>query len=85
MTTESMRRVLIFDETRLTEIEDEPMGGTNRSGDLNEVLTCEQQRMLAQAVLDANHEEARTDYQQEFATWERILADGLESSDVPSQ
>jgi hypothetical protein len=73
-----MRRVLIVDETRLTDIEDEPMGGTNRSGDLNEVLTCKQQRMLAPAVLDANCEEARTDYQQEFATWERILTDAQE-------
>ncbi|MBX3335948.1 MAG: hypothetical protein KF876_17585 [Nitrospira sp.] len=50
------------------------------------MLTCEQQRMLAQAVLDANCEEAQdAAYHEELATWERTLADGLESSDVPFQ
>lgn len=57
------------------------MGGPNRSGYLNELLKREQRRMLEQAVLDANREEARdTAYQAELATWERTLADGLEPS-----
>lgn len=57
------------------------MGGTNRSGSLNELSTCEQQRMLEQAVLNANREEAQdVAYHEELATWERTLPDGLESS-----
>lgn len=35
------------------------MDGTNRDGSLTEVLTCEQQRMLEQAVLNATREEAQ--------------------------
>jgi hypothetical protein len=55
------------------------MGGTNRSGYLNELLKREQQRVLEQAVLEANRQEAQdAAYQEELATWERTLADGLE-------
>ena len=62
------------------------MGGTNRSGSLNEVLTCEQQWMLEQTVLDANREEAQDAvYHEELVTWERTLADGLEPPVVPFQ
>lgn len=56
------------------------MGDSNRSGCLNELLKCDQRRIYEEALLDANREEARTDYQQEFATWEQTLGDGLESS-----
>jgi len=38
------------------------------------------------AVLDANREEAQdVAYHEDLATWERILADGLEPSDVAFQ
>lgn len=62
------------------------MVGTNRDGSLNKVLICEQQRMLAQAVLDANREETQdAASHEEPATWERTLADGLKSPDVVLQ
>ncbi len=56
------------------------MGDSNQREYLNELLIRDQQRMWEQALLDANREEACTGYQQEFATWEQTLGDGLESS-----
>lgn len=55
--------------------------GTHRSGSLNELLKREQQRMVAQAVLDANREEAQdASYQGELAAWEWTFADRLTPS-----
>lgn len=55
------------------------MGGTNRSGSLNDLVNREQRRILEHAVLDANREEAHDPaYQQELATWQWTLTDGLE-------
>lgn len=57
------------------------MGDSNQREYLNELLIRDQQRMWEQAVLDANCEEAQdAAYHEELATWERTLADGLESS-----
>lgn len=44
------------------------------------MLKQEPLRVVEQAVLDANREEAHPVYQQELATWEWTLADGVESS-----
>jgi len=50
------------------------------------LLKREHQRIVEHAVLDANREEAQdAAYHEELATWERILADGLEPSDVAFQ
>ncbi len=55
------------------------MGGTNRSGSLNDLLKREQRRILGHAVLEANREEAHdAAYHKELATWECTLPDGLE-------
>ena len=55
----------------------EPMDDTNRSEYPNELLNGGHQRMWEQVLVDANREAACTDYQQEFATWERAIENGL--------
>lgn len=55
------------------------MGGTNRSGSLNDLVKREQRRILEHAVLEANlHEAYDPAYQKELATWQQTLPDGLE-------
>lgn len=51
----------------------------NKSAYINELLKREKQRLLEEAVLKANQEEAEdTDYQDELSDWDVTLADGLE-------
>ncbi len=45
-----MSDLLIFDDTGSTCIEGEPMGSTNGSGSLNDLLKREQRRILEQGA-----------------------------------
>ncbi|OQW45414.1 MAG: CopG family transcriptional regulator [Nitrospira sp. HN-bin3] len=57
----------------------EKMAGNNRSAYINALLKTEQRRSLEQAIIQSNQEEASDmAYQEELATWEPTLADGLE-------
>lgn len=59
----------------------EQMAGNNRSAYINALLKTERRRSLEQAIIQSNQEEARDmAYQEELATWEPTLADGLEPS-----
>ncbi len=51
------------------------MGGTNRSGSLNDLVKREQRRILGRAVLEANCDGAHdAAYHKELATWQRTPA-----------
>ncbi|MEM8569234.1 MAG: CopG family transcriptional regulator [Bacteroidota bacterium] len=51
----------------------------NKSAYINDLLKREKRRLLEEAVLKANQEEAEdTDYQEEVAYWDVTLTDGLE-------
>lgn len=55
------------------------MAGNNRSAYINALLKTERRRSLEQAILQGNQEEAHDlAYQEELATWDPTLADGLE-------
>ncbi|MBL8054306.1 MAG: hypothetical protein KF751_16630 [Nitrospira sp.] len=55
------------------------MGGTTRSGSLNDLVKREPRRILGRALLEANCDEAHDPaYQKELAAWQRTLPDGLE-------
>ena len=59
----------------------EQMAGNNRSAYINALLKTERRRSLEQAIIQSNQEEARDmAYQEELATWEPTLTDGLEPS-----
>lgn len=53
-------------------------GGKNKSAYVNEVLKREKQRLLQEALLKANQEEAEDiEYQKELSDWDTTLSDGL--------
>ena len=53
-------------------------GGKNRSALVNRLLKEEKRRVLAEAVIKANLEEAADQqYQQEISEWDETLLDGL--------
>lgn len=56
----------------------EAAAGSNRSAYINRLLKEEEQRKLAQEILEANKEE-RDDlaYQEELSDWDVTLSDGL--------
>ncbi len=57
-------------------------GGNNKSAFINDLLKQEKQRTLAEALMQANQEEATDqDYQQELAQWDATLSDGLNADD----
>jgi len=59
----------------------EKMAGNNRSAYINALLKTERRRSLEQAIIQSNQEEASDmAYQEELATWEPTLADGLDPS-----
>ena len=52
--------------------------GSNKSSYINELLKQEKQRVLAEAVFNANQEEAEDlDYQNDLQEWDTTLSDGL--------
>ena len=55
-------------------------GGKNRSAYINKLLKEAKRRALAQALLQANQEEAKDEaYQQLLAEWDSTMLDGLAS------
>lgn len=53
-------------------------GGDNKSAFITQLLRAERRRVLQEAVLAANREEAHdADYQQELHAWDTTLNDGL--------
>lgn len=53
-------------------------GGDNKSTYVNELLKREKQRLLQEALLKANQEEAEDiEYQKEVSDWDTTLSDGL--------
>ena len=53
-------------------------GGNNKSAYVNELLKREKQRVLQEAPLKANQEEAEDmAYQKELSDWDATLSDGL--------
>lgn len=52
-------------------------GGKNRSAYISDLLKREKQRILEEAILQANQEEAETAYQEELSMWDATLSDGL--------
>ena len=56
------------------------VGGKNKSAYINDLLKKEKQRMLEEAIFQANQEEAKdVEYQKELLDWEATLSDGLNS------
>ena len=54
--------------------------GSNKSSYINTLLKQEKQRVLTQAILKANQEEADDlAYQEELQVWDNTLSDGLKS------
>lgn len=54
------------------------IAGNNRSAYINQLLKLERQRLLKNAILKANQEEAEDiDYQSELQAWENTQSDGL--------
>ncbi len=54
------------------------VGGKNKSAYINDLLKKEKQRMLEEAIFQANQEEAKdVEYQKELLDWEATLSDGL--------
>ncbi len=54
-------------------------GGKNRSAYINRLLKEEKHRKMAEAILQANQEEAENaTYQEELSVWDEALFDGLE-------
>ncbi len=54
------------------------VGGKNKSAYINDLLKKEKQRMLEEAIFQANQEEAKdVEYQEELSDWEATLSDGL--------
>ena len=52
--------------------------GSNKSSYINDLLKQEKQRVLAEALLKANQEEAEDlDYQHDIQEWDVTLSDGL--------
>jgi len=57
--------------------------GKNRSAFINYLLKKEKQRLLEEAILQANAEEAETYYQEALKEWDATLNDGFTTdSDV---
>ena len=55
------------------------VGGKNKSAYINDLLKRERQRMLEEAIFQANQEEAKdVEYQEELSDWEATLSDGLQ-------
>lgn len=53
-------------------------GGANKSAYINDLLKKEKQRVLQEALLKANQEEAEDiEYQKELSDWDVTLSDGL--------
>lgn len=53
--------------------------GGNKSAYINELLKREKQRLLKEAVMRANQEEAKDNkYQEELSDWDATLSDGLD-------
>ena len=54
------------------------VAGKNRSAYINALLNRERLKVMEDAILQANIEEAEDqDYQQELSDWDATLADGL--------
>ena len=72
----SYRATITLDEDAYAFLKAE--GGKNRSAFINQLLKAEKRRRLAQAILQANQEEAEDEAYQELLTdWDDTLLDGL--------
>ena len=72
----SYRATITLDEDAYAFLKAE--GGKNRSAFINQLLKAEKRRRLAQAILQANREEAEDEaYQALLADWDDTLLDGL--------
>ena len=56
----------------------ELVGGRNKSAYINDLLKREKQKILKEALIQANQEEAEdAEYQEELTEWDTTLSDGL--------